>query len=123
MSQAMRRRFTCERVGDVVFLTFIDKSIVDEHVAQQVGAELEQDALEASAIIVNFTGLSHCSSATLGKLIRLEKTMRLSSRKLVLCGMNEDLRQVFAATRLDRFFTIVGGREDALAAVMPAASG
>ncbi len=64
-------------------------------------------------VVVDCSGVEMVSSETLGRLLILQRRMRKSGGRLVLGGLREEVRQMFAWTKLDRCFEIqaAAGRE------------
>jgi anti-anti-sigma factor len=59
----------------------------------------------ASRIIVNFSLLQFVSAASLGHLLKLQEKVQAANGTLVLCGLNQVVRQVFQATKLESLFS------------------
>jgi anti-sigma B factor antagonist len=58
----------------------------------------------APRIIVNFSLLQFISAAALGHLLKLQQKVQAANGTLVLCGLNQVVRQVFQAAKLESFF-------------------
>ncbi len=54
------------------------------------------------------------NSLLLAKLIVLSRRIKRAKGKLVLCGLQEFIRETFASTKLDTLFEIVEDEETAL---------
>jgi len=116
-SPPSKKRLTVENVGDVVVVGFVDRRILDEQNIQIIADQLfslveDQHRLK---LILNFGNVEYMSSAALGKLITLHKKMAGAKGKLVLCGISQQIFEVFAITKLDKIFTIVKDVDAALA--------
>jgi anti-anti-sigma factor len=88
----------------------------------QTSPKLEQKINELTAaserrFVIDFKGVDYISSAGLRVLLMLAKRLKGSAGGLALCGMSEDVKKVFAICGFERDFTIVAGREEALARV------
>ena len=57
-------------------------------------------------LVVDCSGVEMMSSDTLGRLLVLQRRMRKSGGRLVLSGLREEVRQMFAWTKLERCFEI-----------------
>jgi anti-anti-sigma factor len=57
-------------------------------------------------LVVDCAGVELMSSDTLGRLLILQRRMRDSGVRLILSGLREEVRQMFAWTKLDRCFEI-----------------
>lgn len=63
-----------------------------------------QDITESSTL--DFTDLIYISSSGLGLLLRTQKRLEASGQALVLTGMSDHVRELFAITRFDTIFDI-----------------
>ncbi|HRX77945.1 MAG TPA: STAS domain-containing protein, partial [Pirellulaceae bacterium] len=96
----------------------VDRRILDASNIEELGDELfalvEADHLKN--LLLNFTGVEFLSSAALNKLIILDKKVKSSGGKLVLCDLRQEIKEVFAITRLDQLFSISNSEQEGLAA-------
>ena len=102
--------------GDVTVVEFKDEKILDEANIQQIGEEL-YEVVESHAntkMLVNFENVAFLSSATLGKLISLNKRASKVGTTLKFCSIRADLLQVFEMTGLTKVFDIHDDQESAL---------
>ena len=89
--------------------------------------ELKQkltDAIEGgkSRIVVDLTETSFLDSTALGVLIGAVKRLRSREGALVIVNVDQNIAKTFEITGLDQIFTIVGTRDDAVAALDQASS-
>jgi anti-sigma B factor antagonist len=82
--------------------------------------ELKQELLRvidegATFVIVDLTETTFIDSTTLGVLLGTVKRVRPLGGSVVLVCSNRNIRKIFEITLLDRVFTIVDTREEALA--------
>lgn len=66
--------------------------------------------------VLDFADTGYIDSSGLGALVTLVKKVRESGGDVRLSGLNADLRQLFALTKLDSLFRIAGSSDEALAA-------
>lgn len=101
-------RLDVSDVGEVAVIKFVDRRILDAANIEELGDELfglvENDGKKQ--LLLNFTGVEFLSSAALNKLIILDKKVKSNGGKLVLSDMRQEIKEVFAITRLDQLFTI-----------------
>ena len=64
--------------------------------------------------VIDFGEADYIDSSGLGVLVSLSKHIRDEGGRLKLAGLNEDLRRLFALTRLDSLFDIAETRAAAL---------
>lgn len=114
---AGHQRLEVSEVGDVSVVRFVDRRILDAANIEGLGDELfelvEKD--NKKRLLLNFTGVEFLSSAALNKLIILDKKVKTHGGKLVLCDLRQEIKEVFAITRLDQLFTILDSEQKALA--------
>jgi anti-sigma B factor antagonist len=94
-------------LDDVTVVSFREETLLDELQIRLLGDEVLflVDQSGQRDMIVDFDQVRSMSSALLGVLIRVHKRMREQDRRLVLCGLGEQFREVFQITGLDRVFT------------------
>lgn len=74
------------------------------------------DALGGGArrFVIDFSRTGYIDSSGLGVLITLSKEIRAQGGDLRLASLNADLQRLFELTKLDTFFRICDGLEEAL---------
>jgi anti-anti-sigma factor len=115
---AQRRRLEIQEIGEVTVVRFVDRKILDESNIQELGQELFQLVEEENRknLLLDFSNVEFLSSAALGKLITLDKKVKLHGGRLKLSGIRPQIYEVFAITKLNKLFDIKDGEADALAA-------
>jgi anti-anti-sigma factor len=77
-------------------------------------------AVEAGAKgwwVVDLSQTEYLGSSMLGLFVNLREKIRHAGGKLVLCGMSPALTRIFRTCCLERLFTIVKSRGDALSRI------
>lgn len=75
--------------------------------AQQFAKDVEPLMEEAGKVItMDFTNLSFISSAGMRTLLLLNKQTVAKNGKIIIVGMSEDIKQIFALTGFDQMFEI-----------------
>lgn len=112
------RHLDISEAGDVTVVRFRDHRIVDDISILELGQELFQlvDVDKREKILLNFSAVEFLGSATLGKLITLEKRVRAAGGKLKLSNIRPAIYEVFQITKLNRVFDIRTDEADALTA-------
>lgn len=112
-----RRQITVEKTGEVSVVRFVNEKIIDPLEIQEMGDELHALVKDekATSILLNFDGVNFLSSAALGKLIRLDQTVKQQDGQLKLSNIRHDLFDIFKITNLHNVFDIRDTAEDALA--------
>ena len=115
---ASHQRLEVTDSEDVAVVRFVDRRILDAANIEELGDELfglvETD--DRKQLLLNFTGVEFLSSAALNKLIILDKKVKSNGGKLVLCELRQEIKEVFAITRLDQLFTIKDSESEGLTA-------
>ncbi len=114
----VHRRLQVSEVGDVTVVRFVDRKILDEASIQELGQELFQlvEVEKRTKLVLNFSKVDFLSSAALGKLLMLEKKIRVRKGKLKLTNIRPEIYEVFAITKLNKLFEIVDDEAKALEA-------
>jgi anti-sigma B factor antagonist len=102
--------------GDVTIIRFRDSRITDPLEIEELGRQLYQ-ALEqknSSKLVVDLSPVEFLSSATIGKLISLNRKAKICNARLRLCNLQQGVRDIFHLCSLDRVFDV---REDEAAAL------
>jgi anti-anti-sigma factor len=72
-----------------------------------------------AAVIINLSGVDFVDSSGTGLLVGLLHWARETHRKLILCDLQENVRNVFELSNLDRVFDIAADESEALQFVYP----
>jgi anti-sigma B factor antagonist len=67
------------------------------------------EASRGREVLVDFAGIDYFNAAALTVLLRLQKQLVASGRRLGLCNLRPAVAEVFEVTRLDRLFDIRPG--------------
>ena len=114
---AGHQRLEVSESGGVSVVRFVDRRILDASNIEELGDELFAlvEADNIKKLLLNFTGVEFLSSAALNKLIILDKKVKSSGGKLALCDLRQEIKEVFAITRLDQLFSIANSEKEGLA--------
>lgn len=113
-----QRRIEVSKTGDVTVVRFVDRKVLDEESIQELGKELF-DLVEVQnrrQLLLNFANVEFISSATLGKLIVLDRKVKTAKGRLRMCQIRPEILEVFRITKLDKVFDIRDEEAEALAA-------
>lgn len=73
---------------------------------------------QPSRVVIDCGNVTHIDSSGVGTLVEFKRTIeRLPGGELILAAIQPDVRGVFEVSQLDKFFTIVGTVQDAIAHV------
>jgi anti-anti-sigma factor len=112
-------RFQISAEGSVQILQFALPPILDiidvDTLIDSVLKEL--DAKVGQKWVVDLSQTEYMGSSMLGLFVNMREKVRQAGGVMVLCGMSPALTRIFKACCLERLFTIVKTRPDALAFV------
>ncbi|UCC97332.1 MAG: STAS domain-containing protein [Phycisphaerales bacterium] len=93
---------------DVTFVTFTAERIVEEQQIRELQESLQKviEKNEDKTLILNFSNVQFMTSALLGLLVRIHKTVCELGGRLQLSNLDSDLRKVFEITQLTKVFEI-----------------
>lgn len=102
--------------GNITIATFLEVAFLDETSIKSLGDELEKLVSEKNGInlVINFANVDYLSSAVLGRLVKIYKLVRKTKGKLKLCGIKNNILQVFKITKLDKMFPIFPDKDKAV---------
>ena len=86
----------------------------------EVGGKAILDQLVNSPItnvVIDFHNTDYYGSTALGFFVKLWKRVRDRNGRMAFCCLSEHEREILAATRLDKLWSICSSREEALKAV------
>ncbi|MFC1857678.1 STAS domain-containing protein [Thermodesulfobacteriota bacterium] len=74
------------------------------------------DAIEdgSKQIVLDFENLDYISSAGLRVILKTSKNLKVSDGRIVICSMQDYVREVFEIAGFDALLPIVATRDDAL---------
>ncbi len=110
-----RSRFT----ADVVVVEFLVPAICDGPEIDVLSKELHEiiGRSPSKKMIIDLASVRFLASRGLSLLQSLKKLAETHHGELLLCGLCEQVRQVFRYTHQERFFTLHPNRHRALAAL------
>lgn len=100
-SSTPTRDAPCPHCGTLAWFTEPDEVTIP---AEDFATALDdwEAAGRPSKVLLDFSELTHFSSEWLGKLIRLHLQLTATGGRLRVCGLSDDLMDVFRLTRLDQ---------------------
>ena len=112
------RGFDVTNAGEITVVRLRDRKLHDQERIEELGRELFElvEGRNCRQLVLNFVDVEFISSATLGKLIVLDRKVKAVNGQLRMCHVSPEILEVFRVTRLDRVFDIRGEESEALAA-------
>jgi len=107
---------TSETIGNVGVVRFATSRILDASNVDQIGEEFTHLVKEEkmTKMVVNFQNIEYMSSAVIGKLITLNKSVASAGGKVKFCCIDEGVMEIFTIMRLDKLIKIYENEEEAL---------
>jgi len=114
------RHLDIRKEGEVIVIQIDKPVIVDDRLVKEIGEELTAavDRSEHHHVVLNMSKVTGLSSAMLGKLLMIQKRMELHRRRLKLCCVQPEIRDVLVATKLHRVLRVVGAELEAVQTLM-----
>ena len=97
--------FSVRRDGDTVIIYITGRLLVGNRTELKELVFREWDT-GARHFVVDFAETGFVDSAGLGALVSISKNLRMRGGGVRLCNLNDDLRTLFALTKLDTLFDI-----------------
>ena len=107
---------TWEESNGVNVVRFTTPDIRDDQVIRTIFEQIEQLLLDTGRnnLLLNFAGVDHFASYTIGKLVTLNKRLQPPAGRLALCCLTDVVEEIFDIMRLRRQFNIYRNEQDAL---------
>ncbi len=107
----------CDERNDVLIVRFNHHSIIANTVIEKVGSELLSLVDRADRkLLLDFRGVTHMSSAMIGKVLLLYKNCDIAKVRLKLCNIDPQIMEAFTSTGLTKVLSIHNTEADAIAA-------
>lgn len=116
---AKHKHFEIQWAGDVCVVHLSDPKLFDTLIVTELQDELMSliETEKPSKMVVNFSTVTHCSTAVINSLLRAKKRLISEAGKLKLSGMRETVREAYKMLNLDgTVFEIHDKPSDAVAA-------
>ncbi len=95
----------------------------DPQYTDETAALGETLAEKPAHVVLNLAAVTFLNSSNIARLLRLRKQVMNAGRKLILCGVNDQVWGVFLVTGLDKIFEFTNDVSTALAAMQLSAGG
>lgn len=103
-------------VDEARIIAFARTDMTDAALIKLTGEEIGRivSALQQPKVVVDFGRVERLSSATLGMLVAVHKTIGKQGGQLRLANVDAKLFDIFKITKLDRVLTICKSTDDAV---------
>jgi anti-anti-sigma factor len=105
------RHLAIQHGREVIVVRFDKHRILDEHLVKEITEELFDVANREGGhhLVLSLSKVVSLSSLMLGRLVMLQKKLDQERRQLTLCHVSAEIRDVLAATKLDKILHIREG--------------
>ena len=112
-------RINVENTDEAVFVSCRTSSIDTDELAEIWSLEVQthMESARGKMLILDFSGVRLLTSLFVGELIAIKYQTTGMNIPLGLCGMEANIREVFAITCLDRIFIIEPTRDETIARI------
>lgn len=119
MTPTAERHMVVTEENGVTIASITKKQIIDEAEIQEMGQELHGLVDRGCGrLMIEFEAVDFMSSTFLGMLIALEKKIKVSGARLVLCCLDPKVySDLFVVTSLHKLFKFADTREQGLASL------
>jgi anti-sigma B factor antagonist len=106
---------TVTPIKDFVVVEFTNNKILDESVLEEIRATLNRlvEAATTPKLLLDFVHVDHMTSAALGLLINIDKSIKQKNGQLRLANIKPQILEVFVTTKLNKVFRIFPTRPEA----------
>jgi anti-sigma B factor antagonist len=107
---------TVTPIKDIVVVEFTNNKILDESVLEEIRGTLIRlvEAASIPKLLLDFVHVDHMTSAALGLLINVDKSIKLKNGQLRLANIKPQILEVFVTTKLNKVFRIHPSRVEAM---------
>jgi anti-sigma B factor antagonist len=112
-------RLLVETVRDVTVVTFTDSTVIDLQHIDNIRDELLELMVDRACrkMILQMSKVHHFSSSALGMLVEATAAAKKQKGKLILCGLQPEIRKIFKITKLEKQFHFAATEKEALSAL------
>ena len=116
MSAPPCRWLEVEEVGAVTVVRLLARRILTEEAVEAVGEELAGllRAPGGAKVVLHLGEVESMTTLMVGRLVLLHRQVEAAGGRLVLCGAEPALKEVFALLRLPRVMPVYRGEQEAL---------
>ena len=105
-----------EHIGSVTVVNLNQSELLDEAVIQAISGQLYQlvEQPDRRRLVLNLSAVEKLSTRMLGTFVALHRMIHRSGGRLVLCGIDRGIWEIFALLRLPQLLCICEAEQDAL---------
>lgn len=100
------KAISVELVDNIAIIDILEKRVYSQFVEKFREAMQDFNSENHQKVIFNFSNVNMINSAGIGVLISTQHALMQNDGKLVICGLNNLLKEIFFRMRLDLIFDI-----------------
>lgn len=109
---------TADTVGPVLCVFVVGETMSEREAGILFDETDAQINDRCTSIVVDLSSVTMMSSAGIGALVRIHKRIDERKGQLAVCGLSEELIELFKLTRMDRLFRVAPDRDAAIAVLL-----
>ena len=115
--KTQKTKIVADVTGDQAIIYFLSPSVRDLGDVQKIIDEIEDVAYNAKLklLVINFSRVTQLTSAFLGRLITLNKSLKQAGVALRLCSMTPQVEEAFRICKFQKLIPLFPTEEKALA--------
>lgn len=112
-----RANLLVETVRDVTVVTFQQTTLLDMTEVERINQILTDmvDNQNRTRLVLDFHNVTSLASSMLGVLLTIRSKLEAVGGRVLLCGLDRDIRRLFDMTSIDKLFEFMPTAEEALA--------
>lgn len=117
-AQSPGKNLMVRKMGDAIFVYFLNSRILDEVTIRDIGTELLSLVPQCSShkLLLNFSAVEFMSSAMLGRIMQLHQECGKAQVDMRLCEIRPPIQKVFELMKLNKVLQIHPNEAKAMAA-------
>ena len=115
--RTQKTKILADVTGEQAVIYFVGSTVRDLGDVQKIVDEIEEVAYNSkiTLLVINFSRLTQLTSAFLGRLITLNKSLKQAGVTLRLCSMSPQIEEAFRICKFQKLIPLFPTEEKALA--------
>ncbi|MGO8703905.1 MAG: STAS domain-containing protein [Candidatus Brocadiia bacterium] len=115
--RTQKTKILADVTGEQAVIYFVGSTVRDLGDVQKIVDEIEEVAYNSkiTLLVINFSRLTQLTSAFLGRLITLNKSLKQTGVTLRLCSMSPQIEEAFRICKFQKLIPLFPTEEKALA--------
>ena len=111
-----KSQIVADITGKQAIIHFRPTHVQEQGVAQKIATEIQAvaDTYDVDLVVINFARIQHMTSAFIGRLISLNKSLKDAGIKLRLCCMAAKVTEAYRICKLQKVIPLYGTEAKAL---------